>query len=111
MESALDAYKQAVEYMLDQSASPRAAFLGSVPYLMMSGVVLAGWQMARSALICIQKLDQAGGGSQGAGDPFYAKKLAACVMYASQILPRASAYLSSIRDGVEASRYAGRVEG
>jgi len=110
MESALNAYKQAVEYMLDQSASPRAAFLGSVPYLMMSGVVLAGWQMARSALICTEKLGQAGGGSQGADDPFYAKKLAACVMYASQILPRASAYLSSIRDGVEASRYADRVE-
>ena len=44
MAMALGAYRSAVEYMLGQAQAPRAAFLGSVPYLMLSGVVLAGWQ-------------------------------------------------------------------
>jgi len=108
MEPALLAYAQAVDHMLGQSGSPPAAFLGSVPYLMLSGVVLAGWQMARSALICAQELGHEGKGSQ-AGDSFHAKKLAACVMYASQVLPRASAHLSSIVDGADVARYASQV--
>jgi len=31
-------------------ASPNAVFAGSVPYLMLAGNVMAGWQMARSLL-------------------------------------------------------------
>ena len=110
MEPALQAYAQAVDHMLDQSSAPAAAFLGSVPYLMLSGVVLAGWQMARSALICAEALDGDVQGPQ-AGDPFHAQKLAACVMYASQLLPRAPAYLSSIIDGADVARYAGQASG
>jgi len=103
LQSAIEAYSDSVDYMLAQTASPRAAFMGSVPYLMLSGVALAGWQMARAALICIEKLDQK------EADPFYANKLACCVMYGSLILPRAPALLHSIQDGVPTVRYAGRL--
>lgn len=100
MAMAHDAYRSAVEYMLGQAQAPRAAFLGSVPYLMLSGVVLAGWQMARAALVCTERLKQAD------ADPYYRQKLAACVMYGSQVMPRALALLKSIEDGAVTTRYA-----
>jgi hypothetical protein len=32
-------------------ASPNAVFAGSVPYLMLAGNLMAGWQMARALLV------------------------------------------------------------
>ncbi|WP_397476139.1 acyl-CoA dehydrogenase [Pusillimonas sp.] len=107
-EASITAYQDATEAMLAQEKSPRAAFLGSVPYLMLSGTVLAGWQMARAALISHDKL-QAGAASNSGVDPFYAAKLAGCVLYGSLILPRAQAYLSTIRDSADVSQYAARI--
>lgn len=102
---ALDAYRTALEYMLAQAQAPRAAFLGSVPYLMLSGVVLAGWQMARAALICTERLKAAD------ADPFYQQKLAGCVMYGSLVMPRSLALLSSIQDGANTASCADSIGG
>ncbi|HUH87915.1 MAG TPA: acyl-CoA dehydrogenase [Pusillimonas sp.] len=96
----LQAYSDSVDYMAAQAGSPRAAFMGSVPYLMLAGTVLAGWQMARAALVCSQKLQQAD------PDPFYASKLAVCIMYGALVLPRAAALLQSITEGAVMARYA-----
>jgi hypothetical protein len=37
-------------------ASPNAAFAGSVPYLMLAGTVVAGWQMARALMAAEDRL-------------------------------------------------------
>ncbi|MDO8376253.1 MAG: acyl-CoA dehydrogenase, partial [Aquabacterium sp.] len=37
-------------------ASPNAVFAGSVPYLMMAGNVIAGWQMARALIVAEDQL-------------------------------------------------------
>lgn len=109
MDSAIGAYSDAVEAMLGLAGAPRAAFLGSVPYLMLSGIVLAGWQMARAAILCAEKLRQADGAAGHGADPFYAHKLTTCILYGSQVLPRARAYLSSIQDGADVAQYANRI--
>ncbi|CAM5344338.1 acyl-CoA dehydrogenase [Eoetvoesiella caeni] len=93
-EAAIQAYEQAVAYVLDTaSKEPRAVYLGSVPYLMLSGFVLAGWQMARAALACCRIMPS------GAGDAFHARKLASCVFYAAYILPRTQALATAILEG------------
>lgn len=76
-----------------------AVFLGSVPFLMLSGYVLTGWQMARAALVAEKTL------AEGNQDPFLRRKLASSVFFASHLLPRANALAQSVADGLEVSPY------
>jgi len=103
-ESAIEAYEQAVEIIVGRTHAPRAAFWGSVPYLMLAGTVLAGWQMARAAVISLDAL-----AAEGDSDSFYSNKLSAAIMYASLVLPRAHAWLAAIRDGADLADYARNV--
>jgi butyryl-CoA dehydrogenase len=56
------------------------AFACSVQYLRLWGVVAGGWQMARAAQICVEKI------AAGESDPFYPAKLATSRFYADHIL-------------------------
>ena len=105
-DASISTYQEAIDLMLAQAKLPRAAFLGSVPYLMLSGTVLAGWQMARAALISHDKLVVTAGSNDI--DPFYTAKFAGAVLYASLILPRVQGYLSVIHDSTEVWQYAAR---
>ncbi|MBP6018147.1 MAG: acyl-CoA dehydrogenase C-terminal domain-containing protein [Burkholderiaceae bacterium] len=100
----IDAFHQATLFTLETARDNlRAVFLGSVPYLMLAGITHAGWQMARAALVCVEK---------SKADPdndFYAQKMATCVFYAAQVLPRADALRTSVLEGQVASAYAGRL--
>lgn len=100
-EPAVDAYEQAVDYVLANAKdSLWAVFFGSVPYLMLSGAVLGGWQMARAALVCNKRMS---GGETG---EFYARKLKTCVFYAAYILPRAESLRVSVLEGKAFGPYA-----
>lgn len=87
LQQACEAYTQSIEHLLaqHQGSQRRAVFFGSVPFLMLSGVVLGGWMMARSALLCTQ-----------AQTDFMRKKLSTAICYAVYVLPRAQAYAQSI---------------
>ena len=91
----LDALDDAVDYIVAHAKSdPRAAHAGSVPYLMLAGTVLAGWQMGRAALAAQRKLAD--------GDPdtgFLRAKLGTARFYADHILSRAGSYRDAIVDG------------
>ncbi|NYT81660.1 acyl-CoA dehydrogenase C-terminal domain-containing protein [Alcaligenaceae bacterium] len=101
LEAAVEAYERATSFILKQAGeSPRAVFMGSVPYLMLAGVVHAGWQMARAALACREHA------RAGDSDDFYVAKLATCVFYAAHILPRSQAHCDAVLEGELASRYA-----
>ena len=51
------AFLDVVDFVCGTSKSnPNAVFAGSVPYLMLAGNVMAGWQMARSLLIAEEQL-------------------------------------------------------
>jgi hypothetical protein len=67
----------------------RVTFAGAVPYLMLWGYTVGGWQMGRAALIAAQKLD----------DPFYAAKLATARYYADHVLHKALGYKHEIVAG------------
>jgi butyryl-CoA dehydrogenase len=53
-----DALGEVVEHLVAQGkGDARAVYAGSVPYLMLCGTVLAGWQLARAALAARRLLD------------------------------------------------------
>ncbi|WP_430228257.1 acyl-CoA dehydrogenase [Paraburkholderia tropica] len=83
------AFESAVDFVLTNAKrDPNAVFAGSVPYLMLAGVVLGGWQMAR-AMLAAQRLMP--------HDPaFYGAKIATAQCYAEQVLPRALALEAGI---------------
>jgi alkylation response protein AidB-like acyl-CoA dehydrogenase len=98
---AVTAYERAGGFMLANARDAlRAVFLGSVPYLMLAGVVHAGWQMARAALACQEH------GVAGTATDFHSQKFATAVFYAAHILPRAESLSAAILEGVVANRYA-----
>jgi alkylation response protein AidB-like acyl-CoA dehydrogenase len=67
----------------------RVTFAGAVPYLMLWGYTVGGWQMARAAQIAAGKL----------GDSFYDAKLVTARYYADHVLPKAIGYKHEIVAG------------
>ena len=77
-------------------ASPNAAYAGSVPYLMLTGTVVAGWQMARALMAAEDRL------ADGVEVAFMHAKIATCHFYADHILNKAPGLRDSIVDGADA---------
>ncbi len=94
-------YASVVDYVLTQTQENiRAAYVGSVPYLMLTGYVLGGWQMARSALVCASHDHQSSHFNFGVSPEFMQNKFATAVFYAGVILPRTEALARTIHQGV-----------
>ena len=75
-------------------ASPNAVFSGSVPYLMLAGNLMAGWQMARSLLAAESQL------SAGAEDAaFMNAKIITAQFYAEHLLCKVPGMRGSIVEG------------
>jgi alkylation response protein AidB-like acyl-CoA dehydrogenase len=89
LEAGRRALAAVVEFVVKQGRTdPNAVFAGSVPYLKLAGIVLAGWQMARAALVAQEK---------HAEDPlFYGAKIATAQFFAEHVLPHAAALETSI---------------
>ena len=91
----ITAAEEATDYIVNTfAANAREALAGSVPYLMLMGTVLGGWQMARAALVSQQKLDANEGDSS-----FYQAKIGTARFYADHILPRVTMYRHEILNG------------
>ena len=88
------ALEDATAWMLHTLATrPDAALASSVDYLMLTGYVCGGWQMARAA-------DAASRKNAANEDPdFHRAKLATARFYADKVLPKANALLEMIRSG------------
>ena len=76
-------------------ANPNAAFAGSVPYLMLAGNVVAGWQLGRSLLAAQQELDE------GVDADFMRAKITTARFYADHLLTRAPGMRDSIVEGAD----------
>ncbi len=74
-------------------ANPNAVFAGSVPYLMLAGNVVAGWQLARSLLAAEDEL------SRGHDAAFMQAKITTAQFYAEHILCKAEGIKRSILEG------------
>jgi alkylation response protein AidB-like acyl-CoA dehydrogenase len=96
LKAAREAFLDVVAFVAGQTkASPNAVFAGSVPYLMLAGNLMAGWQLARSLLVA-EELAKA-----GVDAPFMKAKIATARFYAEHILVKAPGTRDSIVDGAE----------
>ena len=90
------AFEESVDFVAAHAKTDiRAVYAGSVPYLMLAGTVIGGWNMARAALVAQAKIES------GDKDPFYASKIKTARFYADHILPRAVALRVGIVGGAE----------
>jgi len=95
------AFERASRFVLGHAQTNLSAvFLGSVPYLQLTGLVLAGWQLARAALASVKHLQN------GDDEAFYHRKIATSVFYAAHVLPRAQALAAAVEHGALAQSYA-----
>ncbi|MCF8168163.1 MAG: acyl-CoA dehydrogenase [Rhodoferax sp.] len=76
-------------------ASPNAVFSGSVPYLMLAGNLMAGWQMARALLVAQTQL------AAGTDVDFMRAKIITARFYADHLLTKAPGMRDSIVEGAE----------
>ena len=85
-----------VNFVADHTkASPNAVFAGSVPYLMLAGNLLAGWQMARALLVAQEQL------AKGVDVAFMKAKIITARFYADHLLTKAPGMRDSIVEGAE----------
>ena len=83
LKTALAAQVRATQWILEQLPAVRDAALGaSYEYLMMTGYLFGGWQLARGAQVAQRNI------KAGSDRPFYAQKVATAGFYCEQILPR-----------------------
>ena len=96
LKAAREAFVEVVGFVADNTkASPNAVFSGSVPYLMLAGNLMAGWQLARS-LIVAEDLAKA-----GTDIAFMKAKIVTARFFAEHILNKVPAVRDSIVDGAD----------
>ncbi len=89
--AARQAYLDVVDFVCNGAkASPNAVFAGSVPYLMLAGNLVAGWQLGRSLLVAQDLLQK------GQDEAFMRAKITTAQFYAEHILVKAP----GLRDGI-----------
>lgn len=94
--AARQAFLDVVGFMVERGrADPGAAYAGSVPYLMLAGNLVAGWQMARALRVAEQRL------AAGEDEAFMRAKVATARFYADHILPRTGALRDAVVDGAD----------
>lgn len=96
LKTAREAFLQVVDFVLaNVKANPNAVFAGSVPYLMLAGNLVSGWQMGRALIVAEDKL------AAGEDAAFMAAKVATCRFYGDHILARVASLRDSILQGGE----------
>ncbi|GAB3362110.1 MULTISPECIES: acyl-CoA dehydrogenase [Giesbergeria] len=96
LQAARAAFVGAVQCIASQAKSqPNAVYAASVPYLMLAGNLVAGWQLARSLEVAEREL------AAGRDAEFMQAKIATVRFYADHILPRTGALRDSIVNGYQ----------
>jgi 3-(methylthio)propanoyl-CoA dehydrogenase len=96
LKAAREAFVDVVNFVAGNTkASPNAVFAGSVPYLMLAGNVMAGWQLARSLLVAQDEL------KAGTDAAFMKAKIITARFYADHLLSRAPGIRDSIVEGAD----------
>jgi len=96
LDAARQAFVEVVEFVAaNTKTSPNAVFSGSVPYLMLAGNLIAGWQLARSLLVAQTQL------AQGDDAAFMQAKITTARFYADHLLTKAPGMRDSIIEGAD----------
>ena len=94
LRAARQAFTDVVAFVVERGKNdPNAVFAGSVPYLMLAGNLMAGWQMARALLVAEQRV------AAGEQADFMRAKVHTARFYADHILSRVPGVRDSIVDG------------
>jgi len=96
LKAAREAFVDVVDFIAANGKSnPNAAYSGSVPYLMLTGNLVAGWQMGRALLVALTPEAQA----QDAA--FMAAKVTTARFYGDHILSKVPGMRDSIVEGAD----------
>ncbi len=96
LKAAREAFLDVVDFVVaGAKASPNAVFAGSVPYLMLTGNLVAGWQMGRALLVAEAEL------AKGNDMVFMQSKITTARFYADHILTKVPGMRDSIVDGAD----------
>ncbi len=97
LSAAREAFEQVVDFVVaGVKTQPNAVFAGSVPYLMLAGNLMAGWQLARALLIAEAQL------AAGEADrAFLTAKVATARFYADHLLSRVPGTRDAIVEGAD----------
>jgi hypothetical protein len=91
---AREAFEQTVAFVVaNGKAEPNAVYAGSVPYLMLAGTLLAGWQMGQAWL--------AAGEMIAAEASFARAKRTTAAFYGAHLLPRCAALRDAVLQGAD----------
>jgi hypothetical protein len=94
LKAAREAFVEVVGFVAAGSkGQPNAVFAGSVPYLMLAGNTVAGWQMARALMIAEDRL------AAGEDAPFMQAKITTARFYADHVLSRVPGLRQAIVEG------------
>ena len=98
LKNAREAFLDVVDFVVGKAkASPNAVYAGSVPYLMLTGNLVAGWQMGRALLVAQDKA------AKGEDVAFMQAKVVTAQFYAEHILTRTTSLRDSILAGGEST--------
>ncbi|HEX5372189.1 MAG TPA: acyl-CoA dehydrogenase [Aquabacterium sp.] len=96
LKAAREAFLQVVDFVVaNVKTKPNDVFAGSVPYLMLTANLVAGWQMGRSLIAAEDNL------AAGNDAPFMEAKIATARFYGDHILARVASLRDSILTGGE----------
>ena len=96
LKAAREAFLNVVDFVAGNTkASPNAVFAGSVPYLLLAGNVMAGWQLARALLVAEKAV------AAGNDVPFMRAKITTARFYADHILSQAPGVRDAIVEGAD----------
>ncbi|MDM0046114.1 acyl-CoA dehydrogenase [Variovorax dokdonensis] len=98
LKAARESFVRVVEFVVgSMKASPNAVFAGSVPYLLMAGRLVAGWQLARSLLVATELA------AKGQDVPFMQAKIVTARFFADHVLNGVPATAHSIVEGADSA--------
>ena len=96
LKAARESFLDVVNFVADNSkASPNAVYSGSVPYLMLAGNLMAGWQLGRALLVAVEQI------AQGVDVPFMQAKITTARFYADHLLTKAPGIRDAIVEGAD----------
>jgi len=98
LKAAREAFLNVVDFVAGNTkASPNAVFAGSVPYLMLAGNLVAGWQLGRALLVAEDKL------AAGEEVAFMQAKIATAHFYADHLLTKVPGLRDTVIEGGESA--------
>ena len=102
LKAAREAFLQVVDFVVGglakapegaAKASPNAVFAGSVPYLMLAGNLMAGWQLARALLVAQAQI------AAGNDVAFMQAKIITARFYADHMLTKVPGLRDAVLEG------------